>query len=439
RPSPCSPKAWAAHTQHCYFVLLYVASNTVAAKEAPFKPESGHYVSCVARTSRTTRRRAPQEIDSHQIFRPTLARPRTAGGLTLPAGILEALEQPLEIFELQRLPRGLAQAPAQLLEDLSRALDVDLVGHLDAHSGIGTLRALRRPPHGIQLATRVAETVARRHPAQHLLRHLPRTLPQLLERTRLLLGGTVEIALAQCALRALHGLARTTELARRIETEVVEAPLQAAQHVAQLALPIPQRTQLLITRTIALALALPLALLTLTLALLALPPLAALPLLTTVALAALLVERIVEQLLLAAEQVAELVHHLAEELTLALVGHAAGLQPVEQIAKLAHHLLGHVAVARARHVLQVAQHLLQKLGRHELAVAVEALHRRLVLRLSRQLLEKLGERLPQLLHQPLDLLVGGALLQGLRQALLRSPQCALRVREVAVLDAYGDV
>src|SRR5581483_9749427 len=151
RPSPCSPKAWAAHTQHCYFVLLYVASNTVAAKEAPFKPESGHYVSCVARTSRTTRRRAPQEIDSHQIFRPTLARPRTAGGLTLPAGILEALEQPLEIFELQRLPRGLAQAPAQLLEDLSRALDVDLVGHLDAHSGIGTLRALRRPPHGIQL------------------------------------------------------------------------------------------------------------------------------------------------------------------------------------------------------------------------------------------------------------------------------------------------
>src|SRR5581483_4192644 len=295
RPSPCSPKAWAAHTQHCYFVLLYVASNTVAAKEAPFKPESGHYVSCVARTSRTTRRRAPQEIDSHQIFRPTLARPRTAGGLTLPAGILEALEQPLEIFELQRLPRGLAQAPAQLLEDLSRALDVDLVGHLDAHSGIGTLRALRRPPHGIQLATRVAETVARRHPAQHLLRHLPRTLPQLLERTRLLLGGTVEIALAQCALRALHGLARTTELARRIETEVVEAPLQAAQHVAQLALPIPQRTQLLITRTIALALALPLALLTLTLALLALPPLAALPLLTTVALAALLVERIVEQ------------------------------------------------------------------------------------------------------------------------------------------------
>ena len=151
----------------------------------------------------------------------------------------------------------------------------------------------------------------------------------------------------------------------------------------------------------------------------ALTLLAALALLTALALLpwlALLAEGVVEQLLLAADDVAELVHHLAEALALALVGHAARLQPVEQVAQLAQHLLGHVAVARARHVLEVAQHLLEILRRHELVVAVHALHRRLVLGLLGELLEELRQRLPQLLHELLDLLVGGAFLERLLTA-----------------------
>ena len=78
------------------------------------------------------------------------------------------------------------------------------------------------------------------------------------------------------------------------------------------------------------------------LALLAL--LTALPLLAL--LTTLLAERVVEQLLLARDDVAELVHHLAHALVLALVGHAARLQTIQQVAQLAQHLLGHVAVAQ---------------------------------------------------------------------------------------------
>ena len=150
-------------------------------------------------------------------------------------------------------------------------------------------------------------------------------------------------------------------------------------------------------------------------------------------------EGVVEQLLLAADDVAELVHHLAEALVLALVGHAAGLQPVEQIAQLAQHLLGHVAVAGARHVLEIAQHLLEILLVQELVVAVVALHRRLVLRLLGQLLQELRQRLPQLLHQLLDFLVRGALLERLLQALLGGAQAALGIGQVAVLDAQRNV
>src|SRR6185503_480500 len=111
-------------------------------------------------------------------------------------------------------------------------------------------------------------------------------------------------------------------------------------------------------------------------------------------LASLLAEGVVEQLLLAADDVAELVHHLAEALVLALIRHAAGLQPVEQVAQLAQHLLGHVPVAGARHVLEIAQHLLEVPLVEELVVAVEPLHRRLVLRLLGELLQELRQRLP---------------------------------------------
>jgi hypothetical protein len=73
--------------------------------------------------------------------------------------------------------------------------------------------------------------------AAHLLA-ISSALPQLLERTRLLLARTVEVALAQRPLGALHGLAGTTELARRVETELAQTPLQPAEHIAQLPLPV---------------------------------------------------------------------------------------------------------------------------------------------------------------------------------------------------------
>ena len=171
------------------------------------------------------------------------------------------------------------------------------------------------------------------------------------------------------------------------------------------------------------------------LALLAL--LAALALLTL--LTALLAEGVVEQLLLARDDVAELVHHLAHALALALIGHAARLQTVEQVAQLAQHLLGHVAVARARHVLEVLQHLVEILRRHHLVAAGALRLLLLTFGLLAQLLEELRQRLPQLLHQALDLLVGGALLDGLGQALLGGLQRTLGVGEIAVLDAQRDV
>ncbi len=173
-------------------------------------------------------------------------------------------------------------------------------------------------------------------------------------------------------------------------------------------------------------------------ALAALPALALLTLLALLPLA-LLSEGIVEKLLLPPDDLAELVHHLAHALALPLVGHAARLQAVEEVAQLAQHLLRRVLVAGPRHVLQVLEHLVEIAARHHLTVAIHPLHRRLVLRLLLQLVEELRERLPQLLHEPLDLLVRGAVLERLRQTLLRLAQRTFRVGEIAVLDAQGDI
>ena len=79
--------------------------------------------------------------------------------------------------------------------------------------------------------------------------------------------------------------------------------------------------------------------------------------------------------------------------------------------------------------------------RHHLVAAGALRHRLLLLALGllAQLLEELRQRLPQLLHQALDLLVRGALLDGLGQALLGGLQRTLGIGEIAVLDAQGDV
>ncbi len=100
---------------------------------------------------------------------------------------------------------------------------------------------------------------------------------------------------------------------------------------------------------------------------------------------------------------------------------------------------GHLAVARACHVLEIAQHALEVLLRQHLLVGIDALHRLLAVGLPVELIEELRQRLPQLLHQALDLLVRRAVAQRLLQPVLCGAQGALGVGEIAVLDAQRDV
>src|SRR5262249_30656997 len=162
----------------------------------------------------------------------------------------------------------------------------------------------------------VVEPVAGRQLAQHLLRELTRTLAQLLQRPVLMLGSAVEIAVAQRALGALHRLFRAVELSGRLHAKLAHAALQPAEPLAQLSLAIAERAAL-----VAFALTL----------------FALLAALALAILFALLAKGVVKQALLLADDVAELVHHLAEALALALIGHAAGLQAIQQVAQLAQH------------------------------------------------------------------------------------------------------
>ena len=198
-----------------------------------------------------------------------------------------------------------------------------------------------------------------------------------------------------------------------------------------------------------------LAALTLTLALLTLLPLltllALLPLLALLTFAflafftglALLAEGVVEELLLTADEVPELVHHLHHLLVLLalLAGHAARLELLQQIAQLTEHLLRILARPLPRHVLDVAHHALEvalaqhAVGRH----TRRHLLRRLPFGLAGELLHELVERLAQLVHEPLDLFVGGALLKRLGEVLLGFTHTPLGFGEIAVLEAQRDV
>ena len=129
-----------------------------------------------------------------------------------------------------------------------------------------------------------------------------------------------------------------------------------------------------------------------------------------------------------ADDVPELVHHLHHLLVLLplLAGHAAGLQALEQVAELAQHLLGILARALTGHVLDVAHHALEiTLAQHLLRrLAGRHLLRRLALGLTCELLHELVERLTELVHEALDLFVGGTLLKGLGEIFLGLAQAA---------------
>src|SRR5438552_10003201 len=70
----------------------------------------------------------------------------------------EALQQPLDIFELQLRPEVLAEATAQLFEDAARALHVDLARHLDGDV-VAVIAPAQRPSErvGLLLGARLAE------------------------------------------------------------------------------------------------------------------------------------------------------------------------------------------------------------------------------------------------------------------------------------------
>src|SRR5690606_26999087 len=168
-----------------------------------------------------------------------------------------------------------------------------------------------------------------------------------------------------------------------------------------------------------------------------------LPLLSLLALALLLAEGVVIELLLPADDVPHLVHHLNHLLPLLalLAHHAAGLQGLHQLAELVEHLLRHLAGALAGHVFQLIEHSLEILRPHHL-VGIEALgHLHLLaLGLLRKLLQELCHGLPQLLHEPRDLLVGRAFLQSLGELVLDFAQTPLGIGQCAtVLDAQCDV
>ena len=174
-----------------------------------------------------------------------------------------------------------------------------------------------------------------------------------------------------------------------------------------------------------------------------------LPLLTLLArlvftVALLFAERVVEQLLLFADDVPELVHHLHHllallTLTLALLCHAAVLELLEHVAQLTQHLLGHFARALSRHVFDIAHHPLEVLLANDLIVLAHLRRGRLAFRLPRELLHHLVEGLAQLVHELANFFFRGAVAQGLSKLFLSFAQRAFRIRQIAVFEAQRDV
>jgi hypothetical protein len=149
-------------------------------------------------------------------------------------------------------------------------------------------------------------------------------------------------------------------------------------------------------------------------------------------------EGLVHHLLLAAHDLAELVHllaHLALLAVLALLLLAAGLQVVHHVLQLCQEIFRLIAVARFGQVFDLVHHPFEialaqflsglHLGHRQVRVARGALS---------EFAQEFVHRLAQFLHQFVDFLVAGAVLQRLLQGFLRLAQALLGLREVAVLD-----
>lgn len=84
---------------------------------------------------------------------------------------LEPTQQPLEILQLKLRPEAFPQSSAQLVEDFTRGLRINLIGQLDARAKVRpvtSLRSAKRVKRRIP-SPRLAE--ARWHPAHHLFSH----------------------------------------------------------------------------------------------------------------------------------------------------------------------------------------------------------------------------------------------------------------------------
>ena len=229
---------------------------------------------------------------------------------------LEPLEQALYVVELDIRPEPLAQTLAKDLEDFTRALRIDFIGNFDAGAEIGPFGSLRTTE---RVERRIACTPhSRWHLAHHLFGHLLGARPQLLQCLCLLVGGAAQITLAQSPFGIFHRTLGTVELVRRLHSKAAEPLAQAIEPSAQFALALAEsiRRELLALLATPIAAGLPALAIAWPLALAALPTLLAS--LATLLLALLLSllartlgsEGVVHKLLLASDEITELVHHL---------------------------------------------------------------------------------------------------------------------------------
>ncbi len=156
---------------------------------------------------------------------------------------------------------------------------------------------------------------------------------------------------------------------------------------------------------------------------------------------ALLAERLVHELLLVADHAAQLFHHLHHLLVLLRLGFVLPprLKTFHEILHFGEHLLRLLARTALRHVFQVLHHALEVLLPERLLVLVLSVLLLLVAVLLRQLLHEFVERLPQLLHQLLDLFLGRPVLERLGELVLCVLERPLGVRQAAVLDPQRDL
>ncbi len=261
-----------------------------------------------------------------------------------------------------------------------------------------------------------------------------RALAQSIERTALRIDRAVGIALTEIAGGIAHGLAGAAKLIQftlslagcglALLVLLILAQAAVLQLVEQFVQPIAQRLLVLpqLAKRISLGLRL---------ARLALARRAALALILA------LLKSAVAQLLLLADHVAELVerrHHVL--VALVHIRHAH-LQIFHHLLQLLQKLARGVLGAVAREIFQSVEHALEIARAERAGIGAErAGELAAVFQLLRHRLHETVHGGAQLVHQRLDLLVGGAAVERLLQRVFGGAQGFLRIGNVAVLEAH---